>query len=97
MSGPLRTKGADLLISVHAQPGASKSQIVGLHGEALKIKIKAPPVDGKANIAIAEFLAETLGVAKSAVSLESGRTGHHKVFRVKNISLEVAQKVLGLA
>lgn len=89
-------KGTDLLVSIHAQPGASKSQVVGLHGKALKIRIKAPPVDGKANVAIAEFLAEILGTAKSAVSLESGQTSRLKVFRIKNVSLELAQKLLGL-
>lgn len=64
------------------QPGAKKTEITGLHGEALKIRLAAPPVDGKANAALIAFLAKACGVSKSAVELVSGDTCRAKRVRV---------------
>jgi uncharacterized protein (TIGR00251 family) len=74
-----------LLLTLHIQPGAKKSGCAGRHGEALKIRLAAPPVDGKANEALLRFIAERLGVAKSAVSLKSGQTSRHKVVEVSGL------------
>lgn len=76
--------GADggITLTLHIQPGAKKSEIAGLHGDALKIRLNAPPVDGKANAALVEFIAEALGVPRSAVSLKSGQTSRRKVIAV---------------
>lgn len=74
-------KGA--LLSLHIQPGASRSEIVGLHGERLKVKIKAPPVDGAANLALIEFFADFLGIAKSRVSLIQGESSRQKTLLVE--------------
>lgn len=65
-------------IAVRAQPGAKVSQVVGLHGDRLKIAVQAPPVDGKANAALCAFVAEWLGVAKRAVTLGAGETSRDK-------------------
>jgi YggT family protein len=70
-----------LMLSLHIQPGAKKTEIAGLHGEALKIRLAAPPVDGKANAALIAFLAKTCGVPKSAVELVSGDTSRTKRVR----------------
>jgi len=71
-----------ITLTLHIQPGAKKSEIAGLHGDALKIRLNAPPVDGKANAALVEFIAEALGVPRSAVSLKSGQTSRRKVIAV---------------
>ena len=83
-----------LLLRVHAQPRAAKSEIAGLMGEALKIRLAAPPVDGKANRALAAWLAETLDLPKSAVRLKSGETGREKLFVIKGADEATARRIL---
>ena len=77
-----------VLLTVQIVPRASKSEVVGIHGDALKIRIQAPPVDGKANLALREFVAEKLGVAMSAVSLVSGETSRRKVLKIVGVTME---------
>lgn len=72
-----------LILSVRVQPKASSDEVVGpcadaLGGESLKVRITAPPVDGKANAHLVKFLAKTFGVAKSQVCVVSGETGRQK-------------------
>jgi len=74
--------GRRLTLNLHVQPGARRSEIVGLHGSALKIKIAAPAVDNKANAALTEFLSETLGIPKSAVAISRGTAGRRKVVEI---------------
>lgn len=81
-----RPEGADWLIEVHAQPGARRSEIVGPHGAALKIRIAAPPADGRANGALCEFLAERLGLPRGAVSLVRGESSRRKRVRVTGLA-----------
>ena len=76
-----------ITLTLHIQPGAKKTEFAGLHGEALKIRLAAPPVDGKANEALIRFIADTLGLAKSAVSLKSGQTSRRKVMEVHGASV----------
>lgn len=78
-----------ITLTLHIQPGAKKTEFAGLHGDALKIRLAAPPVDGKANEALVKFVAETLGLAKSAVSLKSGQTSRRKVLEVIGASPNV--------
>jgi hypothetical protein len=73
-------------LRLHIQPGAKKTEVVGMHGDALKIRLAAPPVDGKANACLLTFLAETLGVAKSAVCLVSGDTSRAKRVHVSGVA-----------
>lgn len=75
-------QGEDLILRVRVQPRASRDEVCGLQGEALKIRITAPPVDGKANAHLIRFLAREFGVAKSAVELLSGETGRDKRLRI---------------
>ncbi len=84
----LRVAGADVVLSLHIQPGAKKTEVAGLHGEALKIRLHAPPVDGKANDALVAYLAERLGVPKARVVLESGQTSRSKRVRVVGVAAE---------
>ena len=72
-------------LRLHIQPGAKKTEVAGLHGEALKIRLAAPPVDGKANACLIAFLADRLAVARSAVSLLSGDTSRAKRGHVSGV------------
>lgn len=67
---------------LYIQPGAKKSEVAGVHGDALKIRIKAPPVDGKANEEVINFLAEHLGIAKSRLAIASGPNSRRKTVRI---------------
>ena len=69
--------------------GARKTEVVGLHGDALKIRLAAPPVDGKANAALLDFLAKRIGLARSSVTLISGQASRRKV-------VEIAENVVDL-
>ncbi|WP_252271871.1 DUF167 domain-containing protein [Pseudomonas subflava] len=78
-----RWDGEDLLLNCHLQPKASRDEFAGLHGERLKIRLTAPPVEGKANAQLQAFLAGAFGVAKSQVSLESGELNRQKRVRIR--------------
>jgi len=70
----------DLRVTLHVVPGAKKTEAVGLHGDALKVRVSAPPVDGKANAALQRFLADTFGLPLNAVEQTSGLTQRRKGF-----------------
>lgn len=82
----LRSEAEAVVLSLHIQPGARKTEVVGLHGTALKIRLAAPPVDGKANLALIEFLAEKLGVAKQRINLFAGASSRAKRVRIDGIT-----------
>jgi len=96
----LRATVEGVTLAVRAQPGAKKTAITGVYGEGataqMKIAVKAPPLEGRANQALIAFLAETLDVAKSAVELKSGELSRSKVFLLRGVSLETAEKVLSV-
>lgn len=77
-----------VVIALHIQPGAKRTELVGLHGEALKIRLAAPPVDGKANAALLAFLAQQLGLSKRELALESGEASRQKRVRISGASAE---------
>ncbi len=72
--------------AVRVMPRSSRNQIVGVEGGALKIKLTAPPVEGAANAALIEFIAEWLGVRRSAVSIVSGDKARNKLVRVNGVT-----------
>lgn len=76
-------EGEDLLLTLRVQPRASKDKVIGPHGDALKVRITAPPVDGAANQHLIRFFAKLCGVSASAVSVQSGATGRNKRLRIK--------------
>ena len=82
------------LLTLHIQPGAKKTEVAGLYGDALKIRLAAPPVDGKANAALITFVADRLGLGKSAVHLKSGQTSRRKVLEVIAAPVDGAQRLL---
>ncbi len=71
-----------LLLRVYVQPRASRDEIVGPHGDSLKIRITAPPVDGKANAHLLKYLAGLFGVNRKQIELAGGNNGRNKLFRI---------------
>ncbi|WP_174873584.1 DUF167 domain-containing protein [Vogesella oryzae] len=83
---PWLTENPDgVRLTLHVQPGARKSEIAGEHGEALKIRLAAPPVEGKANAALVLWLADYLGVPRRSVSLLSGERNRHKIVAIAGL------------
>lgn len=66
------------MLWIHVQPRAGKTEIVGRHGDAVKIRLKAPPVDGAANEELIRFLSKTVGVPRRAVQIAAGATSRRK-------------------
>jgi uncharacterized protein (TIGR00251 family) len=97
-NGMLRAAAGGVTLAVRAQPGAKKTAIVGVYGEGpaaqLKIAVQAPPVEGRANEALVEFLADKFAITKSYVQLVSGELSRSKVFRLKGIDLGHAEALL---
>lgn len=84
-------------IQVSVQPRSSKNQIVGLKGEALKIKLTAPPVEGAANKMLIELIAKELGVSKSNIEIRHGQSGKTKVIFIHSLTEELAKQRLGFS
>ncbi len=75
-------------------PNARRSEVVGVHGDAIKIKVQAPAMDGKANEALREFLAETLAVPARAVEIIAGEKSRDKVVAIADLETEEAKQRL---
>lgn len=88
-------------LPVRVQPGARKTSVLGIYGDgdqaALKITLQAPPIDGRANEALVEFLAITLHIPKSHMQLLSGKTSRSKLLLLKRLSLNEAEARLSAA
>jgi uncharacterized protein (TIGR00251 family) len=85
---PIRDTPAGATFAIRVQPRAKKNAIAGEVGDALKLALTAPPVDGRANEACIEFLANLLKVPRSSVTIASGGTGRNKVIRVAGMSAD---------
>jgi uncharacterized protein (TIGR00251 family) len=90
----LRAAADGVTLAVRAQPGAKKTAITGVYGEApaaqLKIAVQAPPLEGRANVALIAFLAETFDVPKAAVELVTGELSRSKIFLLRGVTLAKA-------
>ena len=87
-------RGAQFALRV--QPRASRTAIAGVMGDAVKLAITAPPVDGKANQAVIEFLSDLFRVPKSSIVIVSGETGRNKLIAVRSLTAEQVLKALGV-
>jgi len=85
--------GVSLAVKVH--PRAKKNAITGKVGDALKVALTAPPVDGKANDACIEFFAKLLNVPRSSVTIAAGQTSRNKVIRVAGLTAQQVRERLG--
>lgn len=91
-----RAADGSVTLTLHIQPGAKQTGFAGPHGEAMKIRLAAPPVDGKANAALCAFLATFCGVPKAAVELVSGDTARAKRVRITTPSAAALARLQAL-
>lgn len=91
----LTEKDGAIAFDVRVVPRASKSEIVGEHDGALKVRITAPPVDGAANAELIRLLAKSFGVPRSDVSLVGGESSKNKRIKIENLSRSGFNKLLG--
>jgi len=82
------------VLHAFVQPRATRTAVVGVHGGALRIKVAAPPVDGKANDALRRFVAQALGVPRSRVELIAGAGSRHKRLLISGVTPEVVAEAL---
>jgi uncharacterized protein (TIGR00251 family) len=96
--GFIRAAAGGVTLTVRAQPGAKRTAIVGIYGEGvaaqLKIAVQAPPVEGRANLALIEFLAELFGLTKNQIEIVSGELSRSKVFLLHGIAPGRAEVLL---
>lgn len=83
-AGWYRQEGTAWLLSIYLQPGARKTEVAGLHDGALKLRLAAPPVEGKANAALIAWLADWFGVPKNRVQIRNGTLSRHKLVEVQD-------------
>lgn len=76
-------QGQDLILHCHLQPKAAQDEIVGIHGDRLKLRITAPPVDGKANDHLIKWFSKLFKVAKSDIDILQGELGRQKTLRIR--------------
>jgi uncharacterized protein (TIGR00251 family) len=82
------------VLTVHVQPGAGRTEIVGRHGDSLKVRVAAPPDRGRANEAVAKVLADAFGLAVAKVELISGATNRSKRYRVHDLDPDTVEATL---
>ena len=81
---------------IHVQPRASKTEIAGWHADAVKIRLKSPPVDGAANDELIHFLAKTIGVSRRDVQITSGATARRKRVKIKGVDQTQVLAAMGI-
>jgi uncharacterized protein (TIGR00251 family) len=84
-------------LEVWVQPRASRDQVVGLQGDAVKVRVAAPPVDGEANAALLRYLAKALGVPRSRLEIVRGESGRRKTLKVTGLDDRRVWEHLGLS
>ena len=89
-------KDGAVSLKVRVQPRASRTEIAGEHGNAIKLRINAPPVRGKANEECRRFLAKAVGVSLSSIEIVSGDSSRDKVIRIHNASIERIREALNI-
>lgn len=89
-----RDEAGGAVVELLIQPRASRTKVVGEHDGRLKLQLAAPPVDGEANAALVEFLADLLGIKKAAVAIVRGDTGRRKTVRLAGVTAAAARAAL---
>jgi uncharacterized protein (TIGR00251 family) len=87
---------APVFLKVLLQPRASRDGIVGMHGDALKVKVTAPPLEGRANKALKKLLAERLGLPPSRIEITTGQRSREKILKISGIAKEQIERTLGI-
>lgn len=91
---PLHETAKGITFAVKVQPRARKNAITGTVGDALKLALTAPPVEGRANQAVIEFFAELFAIPRSSVTIASGESSRNKVIRIAGVSKRAAEQRL---
>ena len=94
MDQVIRESKRGVLLAVHVVPRSAKSELTGLHGRALGIRLAAPPVNGAANRELVRFLAKALAVSKRQIEIISGRTSRDKILAVSGSSRDTIEATL---
>ena len=92
----MKTPAESCTLAIKAVPNAPRSEVIGWLGDALKVKVHAPPVEGRANEVLCEFLAETLDLPRRAVTVLRGDTSRQKIIRIDGLSLTTVKSRLGV-
>ena len=95
-SGTVQDTAEGAILAVHVQPKASRTESVGLYGDALKVRVAAPPVEGAANDELSRFLAKQVGIPQSAVEIRSGAGARHKRVLLKGVSSQRVRMAFNL-
>jgi len=93
---PLETTEDGIRLRLRIQPRASRTEVAGLHGDLLRIRLSAPPVDGAANEELIRFLADLLGVPRRAVEITAGHSGRQKTVLILGVNRAAAAAALRL-
>ena len=83
-----------VFLNVYVQPRASSNQVCGLHGEALRVRITAPPVDDKANVMLINFFAKLFKISKSSINIAQGKQSRNKKIVVAGVDVDKIKKIL---
>jgi hypothetical protein len=92
----IEQRGDAVRLTVRVQPRASRSEIAGVHGDALRVRLAAPPVDGEANLELVRFLARQVGISRSRVRIVTGETARLKVVEFEDVQVDAVRAALGL-
>jgi uncharacterized protein (TIGR00251 family) len=90
----LSESGDGTVLAVHVQPGAGRTEVVGRHGDALKVRVAAPPTGGRANDAVVELVAKEFAVKKDDVRITSGASNRQKRVLLGGVDLKAAERVV---
>jgi uncharacterized protein (TIGR00251 family) len=93
----ITARNGGVRFDVHVQPRASRSEIAGSHGDAIKIRLAAPPVDGAANDALIDFLANHCSVPKRTVRIVAGAQSRAKIVEIDGLNVDAARRLLNPA
>lgn len=87
-AGIIRDSARGAVLTVHVQPNASRTECVGPHGNAIKVRVAAPPVEGAANEALIRFLAETCSIPTGSIEIRSGSSSRRKQILLRGLSVQ---------
>jgi hypothetical protein len=94
--GAIGPTAGGVRLTLHVQPRASRDEVRGEHGGAIRVRLRAPPVDGAANEALVRFLAQRLGLPRGRIKLVAGASARRKVLEIEGVDATVAAAALGL-
>lgn len=92
----IKESNGGVIIQFRVQPNSSKNLVVGKYGDRIKIKLQSPPVDGKANECLIDFLSDLFEVSKSKITLVRGETSREKAVHINGCTVDRAEIVLGM-